>query len=102
MSDIYIFSYGTLGDEPIQVEIFGERIEPKPDSIQNFVVRDLIEESGIYPIAYHKKGQELRGNLLRVNAQQLENADEYEGPSYVRSLIDTKGGFQAWLYHAAE
>lgn len=105
----YLFSYGTLQQENVQLETFGRTLVGQPDTLMGYEVKDLeitdeavIKTSGkkIHPISVKVPGSkaELEGTLFEVTDEELTNADKYEVSDYTRVLETFASGKQGWIY----
>ncbi len=109
MSDVLLFSYGTLRQPEVQVEIFGRRMDGAPDAVVGYVrseVRitdpDVIAASGtaIHPILMPSDDPhaEVPGTVFRLSAADLAAADRYEVADYTRIEVPLRSGARAWVY----
>jgi hypothetical protein len=105
----YLFSYGTLQTEAVQLATFGRRLEGKPDILVGYkmtMIRiqdpDFVAKSGA---AYHRTIQFtgsvsdlVEGTILTVTRKELDQADAYEPAGYKRVLVKSRSGINAWVY----
>jgi len=106
----YLFSYGTLQDEAVQLATFGRRLEGNADTLEGYVVtsvpiedQDLVAASGdthYRNIQFTGIGLDLvDGKVFRVTAAEIEQADGYEAPAhYERVRVQLRSGTSAWVY----
>jgi hypothetical protein len=105
----YLFSYGTLQQEAVQVSTFGRKLEGEKDMLPGFresLVR--IEDPGVvalsgkthHPIvqATGESGDSVAGMVFRVTPQELLNADTYEVSAYKRISVVLSSKKRAWVY----
>ena len=105
----YLFSYGTLQQEAVQLAAFGRRLEGTPDSLIGYRVvmvqvrdQDFIAKSGA---VQHRNLQytgdtsdTIEGTVFAVTSKELEQADAYEPFDYKRVLVKLNSGLDAWIY----
>lgn len=105
----YLFSYGTLQQESVQINTFRRLLEGKPDNLIGFIIANLKiqdeEESRqvgreFYPIAKYTGSfnDRIPGMVFEVTEKALNRADRYEGEQYQRILTVLESGRRAWVY----
>ena len=105
----FLFSYGTLQQEPVQLSLFGRRLLGHPDELVGF-------EQGLFEIedpdfvatsgkAFHaivkyngRNDSRVSGTVLEVLDSELTSADEYEPAGYKRVSTTLASGKRAWVY----
>jgi len=105
----YLFSYGTLQEEPVQLAAFGRRLEGTPDSLvgyklvmvesqdQDFVTRSRAELHR--NLQYTGDASDtIDGTVFAVTKRELEQADAYEPFDYKRVQVQLRSGLNAWVY----
>jgi gamma-glutamylcyclotransferase (GGCT)/AIG2-like uncharacterized protein YtfP len=107
----YLFSYGTLQKENVQMDLFGRRLKGTPDVLQRFKI-EMIE---ITDESFLSKGEEkfqrtlvrsnnqedkIEGTLLELTSEELEVTDQYEPKNYKRIKVILQSGKEAWIYLA--
>ena len=104
-----LFAYGTLQTEPVQLSLFGRRLDGKQDALVGFrltIVRiedeDFVASSGS---ADHRNLQftgdpsdYVEGTAFAVTQSELLQADAYEPAGYTRTLVQLRSGLKAWVY----
>ena len=101
-----LFAYGSLKEEEVQETVFGRILEGVPETLQQFVVKEIKieEEYGIesYAIISATQNQEdsISGILYETSFRELELADTYEGKHYKRIEVLLKSNQKAWVYTA--
>ena len=104
-----LFAYGTLQTEPVQLSLFGRRLDGKQDALVGFrltIVRiedeDFVASSGS---ADHRNLQftgdpsdYVEGTAFAVTRSELLQADAYEPAGYTRTLVQLRSGLKAWVY----
>ena len=105
----YLFAYGTLQTEAVQLATFGRSLDGTPDALVGYRLvlveiedQEFVATSGS---AQHRSLQQtglasdfVEGTVFTVTRQELELADEYEPVDYHRVLIDLRSGGKAWVY----
>src|SRR5688500_14155598 len=105
----YLFSYGTLQSNSVQVSTFGQRLEGTPDALPGYKLititiedQDFVMTSGT---ARHRNLQftgdssdVVEGTALKMSAEELARADAYEPEGYKRKLVQLRSGLKAWVY----
>lgn len=107
--DQLLFSYGTLQDEMIQLEIFGRKLIGVADKLYGYRVGQLeiatgneLQASNIrsYPaaVASHQPVDCIAGMVYQLSPEELGLADLYETSAYRRVHIRLESGRWAWVY----
>lgn len=104
----WLFSYGTLRQSEVQVELFGGTLETVEDSLPGFRVEQLritdpeviaLSGSDEHPVLRRGgDGDVVSGSALVVSAGDLEQADRYEVDDYVRIAVTLASGRDAFVY----
>lgn len=105
----FLFSYGTLQQEDVQISTFGRKLAGTPDQLVGYIIGqlkvddgDVIATSGkeFHPIA--RATQSLRhrvpGIVFEVSEAELSQADHYEVAAYQRVATTLESGQVAWVY----
>jgi hypothetical protein len=100
----FLFSYGTLQQEEVQLALFGRLLRGEPDELVGFD-QSLIEleeagEKAIHAIVTHNGRRDSRvpGTLLELSDSEIARADAYEPPEYARVSVTLASGKQGWVY----
>jgi hypothetical protein len=105
----YLFSYGTLQNEAVQLSSFGRRLDGAADAMPGYR-QSLVEitdpavlaTSGerFHPIVEPSSNpaDEVVGTVFQVTPAELAAADAYEVADYVRVSVRLKSGIEAWVY----
>ncbi len=107
--DEYLFSYGTLQDEAVQLATFGRRLSGEPEVLAGFRIDHLkIEDEAVIAasgLRYHliispsgNSQDVVTGTGFNVSHAELLQADAYEAEDYQRVRVDLKSGRRAWVY----
>jgi hypothetical protein len=106
----FIFSYGTLQEEPVQIATFGRTVDGSPDQLFGYervsltlTDPDLVAATGR---ALHtnlarssSRDSAVAGTCLNVTDSELELCDRYERlAAYRRQLLALESGKLAWVY----
>ena len=109
----YLFSYGTLQKESVQLKLFGRRLGGNADRLCGY----RLETIEIRDEAFLSKGEEryqrtlvpspnkndaVEGTALELSHEELLKSDSYEPENYKRKQITLASGRQAWVYLADE
>ena len=107
--NIFLFSYGTLQLESVQISLFGRRLTGHKDAILGYrkdmlaiTDPDVIAKSGekFHPIlvASGNPADKVSGMVFEITAAELEAADQYEVADYKRVEVLLESGKRAWVY----
>jgi gamma-glutamylcyclotransferase (GGCT)/AIG2-like uncharacterized protein YtfP len=104
-----LFSYGTLQESAVQLELFGRLFEGKSDELVGFARSvQMIDD----PAFVSKSGKaehavvtftgnsenRVRGTVFELSDAEIENADRYEPAGYKRIETTLLSGKTAWVY----
>jgi len=97
----YLFSYGSLQERRIQLELFDRELRGWPDEVSGFVLSKE-KAYGAYPVLNETKNpaHRISGMVFELSEKELTKADVYEGEAYKRKEIELESGKRAWLYIA--
>ncbi len=105
----YLFSYGTLQQDGVQLSTFGKRLTGSPDNLAGYIIAEVqIKDSEIvvtsgkeyHPIA-RKTGafnHRIPGTVFEVTDEELRQSDRYEVEAYKRVETVLTSGKSAWVY----
>ena len=105
----FLFAYGTLQTESVQLSLFGRRLDGMPDALSQYRLRivriedqEFVNTSGS---ADHRNlefsgepSDAVEGTVFTVTRAELEQADAYEPDGYKRVLVQLRSGLNAWVY----
>lgn len=105
----YLFAYGTLQAEPVQLSTFGRKLDGTPDALPGYRLRmiriedeEFVAASGA---ADHRNleftgdpADVVEGTVFKVTQSELEQSDAYEPEEYKRVLVQLRSGVKAWVY----
>lgn len=108
-SEIYLFSYGTLQQENVQMSSFGRLLVGRPDHMPGFRKEmveitdpDVLAKSGekFHPIVVpsNDPADSIAGTVFRITAEELAAADAYEVSDYKRIETMLASRTKAWVY----
>jgi hypothetical protein len=110
--DVWLFSYGTLQQQDVQLATFNRRLEGRGDSLPGYALGELeitdpevIVTSGkkVHLIARlsTNPADAIDGMAFRLTPAELAAADTYEVSDYKRVAVHLKSGLEAFVYVAA-
>ncbi len=105
----WLFSYGTLQLEPVQLATFGRSLTGHRDllpgyRLEQLEIRDasVVATSGnaFHPVAVHtgRDADCIQGTVFAISAEELAHADAYEVSDYRRERVTLVSGQAAWVY----
>jgi gamma-glutamylcyclotransferase (GGCT)/AIG2-like uncharacterized protein YtfP len=108
----YLFSYGTLRQEAVQLATFGRRLGGTDDILPGHALSmveitdpDVIAKSGSNSHPILRRGadpaDEVPGMVFELTDDELAAADRYEVSDYRRVAVRLKSGLEAWVYVAS-
>jgi gamma-glutamylcyclotransferase (GGCT)/AIG2-like uncharacterized protein YtfP len=107
----YLFSYGTLQKERVQIELFGRKIQGTEDAVCGYTIGTIEikdesviskSEQTLHVIALPSREEDkINGTVLELTSEELRTADAYETDDYKRIMVTLRSGKQAWIYVAA-
>ncbi|GAA5221550.1 gamma-glutamylcyclotransferase family protein [Membranihabitans marinus] len=105
----YLFSYGTLQIDKVQIETFGRLLQGSPEILPGYRLESLKitddkvlkrSDQEYHPIA-KATGQaedQVKGMLFEISDEELAQADEYEVEDYQRIEVEFVSGRKGWIY----
>ena len=106
----YLFSYGTLQSEAVQLATFGRKLVGEPDTLLGHRQTLLeIQDPSVVATSGAKHHLNVQfsgldsdcvvGTRFTVTEKELEQADIYEvAADYKRVSVQLKSGTRAWVY----
>ncbi len=105
----FLFSYGTLQMQKVQLDNYGRILDGKPDVLSEYKLKDLritdsdvLRKSGkdVHPIAVKTGRPEdsITGTIFEITEAELAETDKYEVKDYHRVLETFNSGKKAWIY----
>jgi gamma-glutamylcyclotransferase (GGCT)/AIG2-like uncharacterized protein YtfP len=109
----YLFSYGTLQEEKVQIELFGRNLQGSKDILRGYRAATIeIKDESFLSNAeqqYHliaipstNKNDNIRGTIFEISREELLLADKYEPEEYKRINVILESGKEAWIYVAVK
>ena len=109
----YIFSYGTLQKEKVQLELFGRVLKGTSDILRGYRTATIeIKDKSFLSkgeqdqqqtlIISKNKNDKIEGTVYELTEEELLIADKYEPDNYKRVRVVLESGKRAWVYMAIE
>src|SRR5437868_8328480 len=93
----YLFSYGTLQHESVQLRLFGRRLISHADKLHSYKISAIEITDEKFLASGEDKWQRtlvtggasdiVNGSILELSAGELKKADSYEPANYHRELV---------------
>jgi gamma-glutamylcyclotransferase (GGCT)/AIG2-like uncharacterized protein YtfP len=104
----FLFSYGTLQQDEVQLASFGRLLKGAPDALAGWrqemveiTEPDVLATSGKthHPIVLPGgRDDRVAGTVFEITAEELAAADRYEVADYKRVAATLASGLTAWVY----
>lgn len=105
----YLFSYGTLQREDVQLKLFGRKLTGSKDVLKGYVIApvEITDENflskgenknQLIAMVSENSFDTIVGTVFEVTGEELKHADSYEPDNYVRIKITLASGLEAWIY----
>lgn len=105
----FLFSYGTLQLEEVQMATFGRQLTGKRDVLPGFEETILvIEDQAVISFsgkAHHtiakftgRTSDTISGTVYALTAEEIQSADNYEVAACRRVAVVLQSGTRAWVY----
>lgn len=105
----YLFSYGTLQIESVQLAAFGRKLDGQPDALIGYRVELVATKDHDFEIksgaTQHRNlrytgiaSDLVEGTVFQLTKEELEQSDAYEPWDYQRRQVQLKSGAKAWAY----
>ena len=105
----YLFSYGTLQKEQVQLETFGRKLSGEKDTLLGYDLKmieitdpEVLRKSGekYHPIVEYtgNSKNKVEGILFVVTEEEILQADKYEVKEYTRIEAVFQSGKKGFLY----
>ena len=95
----YLFSYGTLQEDHIQLMLFGQILKTEVDSLSGYVT---LNDFFGYPRLVEFERGIVYGKVLEIDETEIPLVDRYESEAYERKEIETDKGKQAYVYFPSQ
>jgi gamma-glutamylcyclotransferase (GGCT)/AIG2-like uncharacterized protein YtfP len=107
----FLFSYGTLQKEKVQLELFGRLLHGTKDILEGYKISTIeISDKEFLAkgeekyqrtlIASNNNDDKVEGTVFEISEEELFVADKYEPANYKRIKAVLRSGKQAWIYVA--
>lgn len=107
----YLFSYGTLQKDEVQMKLFGRLLNGTKDNLKAYKsvsieITDEVflakgeEKIQLTLIPTNNENDIIEGTALEVSQEELLLADSYEPVGYKRLSVELASGKKAWIYVA--
>ena len=107
----FLFSYGTLQKEKVQLELFGRLLHATKDVAEGYKLSSIeIKDKAFLSkgedkyqrtlIPSSNKADKIEGTVFEISNEELLLADKYEPNHYKRIKVVLRSGKQAWIYVA--
>jgi gamma-glutamylcyclotransferase (GGCT)/AIG2-like uncharacterized protein YtfP len=108
----YLFSYGTLQKDKVQLETFGRLLKGSKDTLTGYklstikitdedVLSKSEQEVHLIAIPSEQEADAIDGVIFEITHEELLAADGYETEAYKREKLTFRSGRAAWVYVAA-
>ena len=105
----FLFSYGTLQQEAVQLSTFGRRLKGFADELVGFELGVFRVEDPAFVATSGKADHAIvtfngrpdsrvRGMALEITDEELAQADQYEPAGYTRVSAKTASATIVWVY----
>jgi gamma-glutamylcyclotransferase (GGCT)/AIG2-like uncharacterized protein YtfP len=109
----FLFSYGTIQKDRVQLELFGQILNGTKDILKGYKTKSI----EIKDESFLSKGEQkyqltaifsddakdtIEGTVFEVSEEELLLADDYEPQEYKRVKVKLESGKRAWVYLASE
>jgi hypothetical protein len=105
----YLFSYGTLQKEQVQLETFGKKLIGEKETLLGYDLKmveiidpEVLRKSGekYHPIIEYTGNAEnkVEGVLFTVTEEEILQADKYEVDDYKRIEVEFQSGKNGFIY----
>lgn len=105
----FLFSYGTLQKEDVQLKLFGRKLKGTKDILKGYCIVPIQitdekfldkgeEKNQLIAVASNDKFDSIAGTVFEMTADEILHADQYEPDNYKRIKITLTSGKEAWIY----
>lgn len=110
--DEYLFSYGTLQKDKVQLETFGRLLKGSKDTLHGYKLSTVVivdedvlakseQEIHLLAIPSELATDHIDGVIFEITHEELLAADGYETDAYKRVKLQFESGQEAWIYVAS-
>lgn len=97
----YLFSYGTLREPNVQIELFGRELTAFDDVMTGYRAVPISLWNETHHLAVEDESGRIPGVVLALSEAELAVCDSYEPNEYRRVRAEMLSAKQAWAYVAA-
>ena len=105
----YLFSYGTLRQQNVQLKNFGRLLDGAEDTLEKFTLKEIeitnevvleVSNKKFHPILSYTGNEkdEVVGTVFKITLDELLKADGYEVDDYKRVEVTLVSGIKSWVY----
>ena len=106
-----LFSYGTLQNDKVQLELFGRLLNGSKDILKGYKLSSIEIKDETFLLKGEQKYQMtairsqndtdiIEGTVFEISEEELLAADKYEPDNYQRTKVSLQSGKEAWIYAA--
>lgn len=95
----YLFSYGTLQEDHIQLMLFGQILNTQVDSLSGYVT---LNDFFGYPRLVEFERGIVYGKVLEIDETEIPLVDRYESDAYERKEVKTDKGRKVYAYFPSQ
>ena len=107
----FLFSYGTLQKEKVQMKLFGRLLQGTKDILEGYKISSIeIKDEAFLSTGEdtyqrtltpsNNRVDKIEGTVFEISEEELLLADKYEPDNYKRIKVVLRSGKQAWTYVA--
>lgn len=107
----YLFSYGTLQQQAVQIKLFGRIITGTEDILTGYIIQRIeISDPAFLArgenniqhtlMTTFNESDKINGTILEFTKEELSLVDQYEPSNYFRHKVVLASGKEAWVYIA--
>ncbi len=105
----YLFSYGTLRQQNVQLKNFGRLLDGTEDTLEKFTLKEVeitdevvleVSDKKLHPILSYTGNEKDKviGTVFKITSDELLKADGYEVEDYKRVEVTLESGRKSWAY----
>ena len=108
----FLFSYGTLQKDSVQLKLFGRLLNGTKDILKGYQLSSIEikdesflskgeQKTQLTVIPSGNQKDQIEGTVLEITKEELLLADNYEPDNYKRVEVELASGRKAWVYVAS-
>ena len=105
----YLFSYGTLRQQNVQLKNFGRLLNGAEDTLEKFTLKEIeitdqvvleVSDKKFHPILSYTGNDKDKVvvTVFKITLDELLKADGYEVDDYKRVEVTLVSGIKSWVY----